>query len=81
MWWTQWFAIVGNVILWGWIFVALFAPGVHDIQKWAQEANLRVPSTKIKARHRDGRVREDVTQVDDRTGSHRIVEETQEVAA
>ena len=79
MWWTQVFAIGSNVILWGWILLALFAPGLHDIATWWVTLNLRLPRRKIRARH--GRVRPDSPALDDHTGSHRLGAETEEAAA
>lgn len=79
MWWTQQFAVWSNVVLWGWIFLALFAPGLYAIKKWAGKANFRFRTKETRARH--GRSTAGVAQVAGHTGSHRIIKAKEEAAA
>jgi hypothetical protein len=79
MWWTQMFAIFSNIILFGWLFVALFLPGLYDIIDWLSRVNLRIRRKRVRAKH--GRVRQGHSALDDYTGSHHIVAEKEEVAS
>jgi hypothetical protein len=79
MWWTQMFAIFSNIILFGWLLVALFLPGLYDIIDWLSRVNLRIRRKRVRAKH--GRVRQDHSALDGYTGSHHIVAEKEEVAS